>query len=188
MRWAGPVGVEVDDDGAVLLLGITYYHAGDLDAALRVFAHLMTSEPDTAWVRQNPWALANSGKVAAAAGRHADAIRLLERAAQEVSGHPRPLYDLAVTHVRGGDPARAETAFARADNLHPHYPLYRGLLHAWRGDLHAAFEWLDRISEWSPVVVLTLVGDPWPEALTNDARFAALKRRLGLPQRPSRSL
>jgi tetratricopeptide (TPR) repeat protein len=161
--------------------GITFYHARMLDSALHVYARVVAHEPDTAWVRQNPWVLANYGKVAAAAGRGQDAIRLLERAAKEVPGHPRPLYNLAVTHFRAGDPARAQAAFELADPLHPHYRLYRGLLHAWLGDLDAAFDWLGRIDEWGPANVLTLTGDPWPETLQTDPRYLALKQGLGLP-------
>jgi DNA-binding SARP family transcriptional activator/Tfp pilus assembly protein PilF len=161
--------------------GITYYHARGVDSALDVFTRLVTFEPDTAWVRQNPWVLSNFGKVAAAAGRHEDAVRLLERAVQEVPHHPRPLYDLAVAHIRAGDRERADATFTRADSVHPHYPLYRGLLHAWLGDLDAAFAWLSMIEEWGPVTVLTLVGDPWPDTLPADPRYAALRQRLDLP-------
>jgi DNA-binding SARP family transcriptional activator/Flp pilus assembly protein TadD len=162
--------------------GITYYHAGMVDSALRVFTRLVTNEPDTAWVRQNPWVLSNFGKVAAAAGRHEDAVRLLDRAVQEVPGHPRPAYDLAVAYIRAGEERRAIATFARADPLHPHHAMYQGLLHASLGELDAAFDWLGRVQDWSPVMVLTLIGDPWPDRLKTDARFTALRQRLGLPQ------
>jgi DNA-binding SARP family transcriptional activator/Tfp pilus assembly protein PilF len=175
-----PLSIQVQNS-----YGITYYHARRVDAALEVYARLVTSEPDTAWVRQNPWVLSNFGKVAAAGGRYREAVRLLERAVHEVPRHPRPRYDLAVAHLRAGDHAMAEAAFAPADPQHPHYSLYRGLLHAWLDDLDAAFDWLARIQEWSPVVILTLVGDPWPEALSADRRYAALRRQLELPDSPA---
>jgi DNA-binding SARP family transcriptional activator/Tfp pilus assembly protein PilF len=175
-----PLSIQVQNS-----YGITYYHARRVDAALEVYARLVTNEPDTAWVRQNPWVMSNFGKVAAAGGRHREAIRLLERAGREVPRHPRLRYDLSVAHLRAGDHARAVDAFDAADPQHPHYPLYRGLLHAWLGDLDAAFAWFGRIEEWSPVVILTLVGDPWPEELTTDRRYAALKRKLALPEHPA---
>ncbi len=162
--------------------GITFYHAGMLDSALSVYERIVTNEPDTAWVRQNPWVLSNFGKVAAAAGRHEDAVRLIQRAAQAVPRHPRPLYDLTVAYLLVGDRTRASAAFDRAGPAHPHYPVYRGLLHAWLGDLDAAFDWLNRIEEWGPVMVLTLSGNPMLDALHADPRYSALRRRLGLSE------
>ena len=161
--------------------GITFFHHRMLDSALHVYERVVVSEPDSAWVRQNPWVLANFGKVAAAAGHHEQAVRLIEQAAQVVPGHPRPLFDLAVAHFRVGDPVRAQAAFARADPAHPHYPIYRALMHVWLGDLDSAFAWLDRIQDWGPVMVLTLYANPGLESLEADLRYDAMRRRIGLP-------
>ena len=161
--------------------GIMLYHAGALDSALHVYERVVTNEPDTAWVRQNPWVLSNFGKVAAAAGRHRDAVRLIERAAQAVPRHPRPLHALAAAHLAAGDSSRARAVFDGADPEHPHYAVYRALLHAQLGELDAAFAWLDRVEEWGPVVLLPLGGDPVLDPLRADPRYAALRRRLGLP-------
>lgn len=161
--------------------GIMLYNVGALDSALRVYERMVTNEPDTAWVRQNPWVFSNFGKVAAAAGRHRDGVRLIERAMQAVPTHPRPLYELAVMYLATGDRVQADAVFDRADPKHPHYPVYRGLLHARSGDLDAAFSWLDRVEEWSPVVLLTLCGSPELGMLHADPRYTVLRRRLGLP-------
>lgn len=171
-----PLSVQISNTYAILLV-----RAGQPDSALRVFERVVTNEPDTAWVRENPWVLANFAKVAAASGRAEEAVRLAERAAEAVPGHPRPLHDLALAHLAMGNAARARAAFAAADPAHPHYPVYRALLHAHLGDLDSAFAWLDRVEEWSPVMLLTLAGDPTRSALHRDPRFAALRRRVGLP-------
>jgi DNA-binding SARP family transcriptional activator/Tfp pilus assembly protein PilF len=175
-----PLSIQVQNS-----YGITYYHAGRLDEALEVYTRLVTNEPDTAWVRENPWVISNFGKVAAAGGQHSEAILLLERAVSEVPRHPRTRYNLAVAHLRAGNRAHAEEAFAPVDEQHPHYPLYRGLLHAWLGGLDAAFAWFGRVEEWSPVLVLSLFGDPWPATLTADRRYDALRRQLELPSLPT---
>lgn len=161
--------------------GIMLYHVGALDSALHVYERMVTDEPDTAWVRQNPWVLSNFGKVAAAAGRHQEAVRLTEQAARAVPGHPRPLHALAVAHLAVGDSSRAVAVFDRADPEHPHYSVYRALLHAQMGDLDAAFAWLGRVTEWGPVVLLPLGSDPELDGLRADPRYPALRHRLGLP-------
>ena len=164
--------------------GIMLYNAGALDSALHVYERVVTSEPDTAWVRQNPWVLSNFGRVAAAAGRYDDAIRLIEQAARAVPRHPRPLHALAVTYLTMGDPTRARSAFEPADPDHPHYPVYRALLHAQLGEVDAAFDWLDRVKEWSPVLLLPLGSDPALDALRADPRYPGLRRRIRLPAPP----
>ncbi|HUF28445.1 MAG TPA: BTAD domain-containing putative transcriptional regulator [Gemmatimonadaceae bacterium] len=161
--------------------GIMLYNVGELDSALHVYERLVTYEPDTAWVRQNPWVLSNFGKVAAAAGRHRAAIQLIERAAGIVPQHPRPLYELAMAHLAAGDRSRALAAFDRADPGHPHYPVYRAMLHGQLGELDAAFELLERVAEWGPVQLLTLETNRSLQELRADPRYAFLRRRLGLP-------
>lgn len=173
-----PLSIQVHNTYGILL-----YHAGALDSALHVYERMVTSEPDTAWVRQNPWVLSNFGTVAAAAGRHKEAVGLIERAARVVPGHPRPMLALAGAYLTAGDPTQARAAFDRADPDHPHYALYRGLLHARRGEMDATFHWLGRVQEWSPVLLIPLIGDPALDGLRADPRFAQLRRRLLLPDR-----
>ncbi|MDQ3556202.1 MAG: tetratricopeptide repeat protein, partial [Gemmatimonadota bacterium] len=171
-----PLSIQIHNTYGIMLL-----NADSLDSALRVYERMVTNEPDTAWVRQNPWVLSNFGKVAMVAGRHEEGVHLIERAAHAVPRHPRPLYELAVAHVMVGDRIRARAAFQQADSGHPHYPVYRALLHAQFGELDAAFEWFDRVQEWGPVTVLTLTGDRNLGTLHSDPRYAVLRRRIGLP-------
>lgn len=162
-------------------LGMMLYSWGRADSALAVFERVVTNEPDTAWVRENPWVLANFGKVAAAAGRFGEAMPLAERAAEAVPGHPRILHTLAFVHLAAGDTARARSTFDRADPTHPHHAAYQSLMYADLGDLDAAFLGFGRVEEWSLALLGVISGDPSLAALRADPRYRDLRRRLRLP-------
>ena len=161
--------------------GVMLFYVGALDSALHVYERIVTNEPDSAWVRRNPWVLDNFGMVAAAAGRHEEAARHLERAIAVVPGHPRPLYHLAESQLDRGDRRAAWATFAASDTGHAYYPLYRGMLHAQLGELDAAFAWLERVKEWGLPALNGLVNDPALAPLRRDQRFEAMRRRLRLP-------
>ncbi len=173
-----PLSVQINN-----MHGMMLYYAGDLDGALRQYERTVDAEPDSAWVRQNPWVLSNFGHVAAAAGQHARALRLLERSLQVVPTHPRPLLDLAYAYVQAGDPERARAAFARADSTHPHYPVYRGLLHATLGELDEALAWFDRGGEWPLPALIGMSNDPRYAPLRADPRYQKVRERLDLIRR-----
>lgn len=170
-----PLSVQINNTYAVMLR-----NAGRADSALAVYRRIVTDEPDTAWVRQNPWVLANFGGAVASAKRHDEGIRMIERAVAAVPRHPRPLSDLARVYLELGDTAKARKAFAQADPQHTHYPLYRALLHASLGDVDSAFVWLDRVQDWSPVMLLPIGIMPPSSPLGKDPRFAALRKKLNL--------
>jgi serine/threonine-protein kinase len=173
-----PLSVQVNN-----MHGMMLYYAGDTDGALRQYANTVDAEPDSAWVRQNPWVLANFSRVAAAAGRHALAVRLAERAVEVVPGHPRPLIDLAYAYVVAGEPDSARASFARADSTHPHYAVYRAVLHGLLGEPNEAFVWFERVNEWPLPSLVTLNCEPRLAGLRADARFERIRQRLHLPLR-----
>ena len=173
-----PLSVQVNN-----MHGMMLYYAGDTDGALRQYANTVDAEPDSAWVRQNPWVLANFSRVAAAAGRHALAVRLAERAVEVVPGHPRPLIDLAYAYVVAGKPDSARASFARADSTHPHYAVYRAVLHGLLGEPNEAFVWFARVNEWPLPSLVTLNCEPRLAALRADPRFEKIRQRLNLPVR-----
>ena len=159
--------------------GIVLYYAGDTAAAVRQFAKTVAGEPDSLWIRQNPWLLGNMGRVYAGAGRTEEALRLIERAVALVPGHPRALGDLAVVYAQMGDRQRALAVFARADSANEQYPFWRANLFASMVEPDSAFTWLARVREWSPSIMSALRG-PSLVRLHNDARWASLLRQLGL--------
>lgn len=170
-----PLSVQVNN-----MHGMMLYYAGDLDGALRQYERTVDAEPDSAWVRQNPWVLTNFSRVAAAAGRHALAVRLAERALEVVPSHPRPRIDLAYAYAVAGEPDSARAAFARADTAHAHYAVYRALLHAVLGERDAAFAWFERVGEWPLPSLVTLNCEPRLASLRADPRFEAVRARLDM--------
>lgn len=174
-----PLSVQINN-----MHGMMLYYAGDLRGALKQYERTVEAEPDTAWVRQNPWVLSNFGRVLGAAGRYTEAIPVIERAVAVVPTHPRPLLDLAHVHVLAGQAARAREVFARADTTHEHYIVYRGLLHALLGELDEAFAWLDREHEWPLPALVQLSGERRYAPLRADPRFEAVRQRLGMTPRP----
>ena len=161
--------------------GMMLYYAGDLDGAMRQYERTVDDEPDSAWVRRNPWMLANFSRVAANAGRHALAVRLVERALEAVPGHPRPLFDLAYAYVAAAKPDSARAAFARADTTHPHYAVYRALMHGLLGERDEAFIWFERVTEFPLPSLVTLNSEPRLARLRADPRFNRIRRRLNIP-------
>jgi DNA-binding SARP family transcriptional activator/tetratricopeptide (TPR) repeat protein len=171
-----PLSVQINNFHGILL-----YYSGDLEGALRQYERTVDAEPDSAWVRQNPWVLSNFGHVAAAAGRHEQAVRLIERALHVVPTHPRPLLDLARVYVLAADPDRARAVFARADTTHAHYAVYRALLHVLLDEFDDAFAWFDRVGEWPLPSLVGLNSNPRYAALRADPRFQQIRKRLGMP-------
>lgn len=171
-----PLSVQVNN-----MHGMMLFYSGDLDGAMRQYRRTVDAEPDSGWVRQNPWVLSNFGRVAAAAGEHALAVRLIERALEVVPSHPRPWLDLAYAYAVAGKPDSARAAFARADMTHPHYAVYRAFLHALLGEHDEAFAWLDRVAEWPLPSLVQLNNEPRLAALRADSRYEKIRTRLGMP-------
>jgi tetratricopeptide (TPR) repeat protein len=170
-----PLSVQVNN-----MHGMMLYYAGDLEGALRQYERTVEAEPDSAWVRRNPWVLTNFSRVAAAAGRHSLAVRLAERALVVVPSHPRPLFDLAYEYAAAGQPAAARAAFARADTTHAHYAVYRALLHGLLDERDEAFSWFERVREWPLPSLVTLNCEPRLAALRADPRFDRVRVRLDM--------
>ncbi|HEY0800481.1 MAG TPA: hypothetical protein VGD54_06530 [Steroidobacteraceae bacterium] len=62
-------------------------------------------------------------------------------------------------------------------------PLYIALIHAYRGNIDTAFEWLDRQyrADWLELKDFLIADDPMLNSLKSDPRFNSLRQRLGLP-------
>jgi DNA-binding SARP family transcriptional activator/tetratricopeptide (TPR) repeat protein len=171
-----PLSVQINN-----MYGMMLYYDGDLQGALRQYDRTVVAEPDSAWVRQNPWVLSNFARVAAMAGRHEQALHLASRAVEVVPRHPRALFDLAAVYAIDGDAKQAMAVFARADSTHPHYAFYRAWLHAMLGELDEAYVWLDKIDEWALPSLVALNNDPTLATLRADPRFERVRKKLSLP-------
>ena len=159
--------------------------SGDHLAALRHFEKTIGEEPDSAWVRRNPWVLANMARVYADNGQYANAIRMINRAVEIVPRNPRALHTMAVIYHGMGRTDLARQAFARADTSNEQYAAYRGMVYADQGKADSAFLWFDR-QNWGIQPMLGLQSDRHIDPMRGDPRFAALLRRLGIPARPRR--
>ncbi len=150
--------------------------------ALRVLAHVQLN------ARQYPQAIANAERVLAIdpsypfvttwrarallfTGDSRDAIRLLEE--QPDAGEGYLGYAYAVTGRR----VEAETLAAKF----PNHPQRQLLIYAGLGDADRAFAALDALAAVNARRAGAYLSRPELASLRNDARMAAVRRRLGLP-------
>ncbi|MGH7637876.1 MAG: tetratricopeptide repeat protein [Gemmatimonadaceae bacterium] len=172
-----PLSVQINN-----MHGMMLFYAGDLAGALRQYERTVVAEPDSAWVKRNPWVLANFSRISAEAGRHSEALRLIERALEVLPTNPRLLLDLAGVHVAAGDLKRARAAYDRADRNHEHFAVYRALFHALMGELDEAFAWFDRVQDFPLPALVGLSNERRFARLRADPRFRAVRDRLHLPE------
>ena len=156
--------------------------SGDHIGALRLFRKSMGEEPDSAWVRRNPWVLANMARVYADNGEFVTATAMMTRALAILPGNPRAVHTMAVIYDEMGRRDLARQAFAHADSSNEQYAAYRGMAYASEGSLDSAFLWFDREAKWGIQPMISLQSDWRMDGARRDRRYSALLTRLGLPQ------
>ena len=169
-----PLSLQIQNNYATFL-NISGDHLG----ALRQFQKTVGEEPDSAWVRRNPWVLANMSRVYADNGQYANAIRMINRALEIVPGNPRALHTMAVIYDEMGRGDLARQAFARADTSNEQYPAYRGMVYADQGQADSAFLWFDREEKWGIQPMLSLQSDRHIDPLRSDPRSPPLLGGVG---------
>ena len=107
------------------------------------------------------------------AGRLAEALPLWETQRKEQQGSE---FWMAYAYVRAG--RRAEVGRMAAAHDHP---FRLAIIHAALGDKDRALEALDQAADIMPQRVGLLLMNPEMAPLRGDARFAAVRRKLGLP-------
>jgi DNA-binding SARP family transcriptional activator/Flp pilus assembly protein TadD len=170
-----PLSLQINNTHGMLL-----HYAGRSDAALAHYRTIIYDEPDSEWVRKNPWLLSNASRVYSAAGYYEDAIRLLNQALTAVPGHPRALWDLASVYAAQGRVDDALRVFSHADSTSGQYAFFRASVHAVVGQPDSAFHWWDRVEEWGPSPMAELRVDPRLASIRSDPRYHRLLARLGL--------
>ncbi|MBA3343435.1 MAG: tetratricopeptide repeat protein [Gemmatimonadaceae bacterium] len=171
-----PLSLQIQNNYATFLSA-----SGQHAAALRHYQNVVGEEPDSSWVRRNPWLLTNMASVYAANGQYQKAIRYAERAVEINPGHPRGLSVLASIYDRMEQPRMALAIFARADTTNEHYAAYRAFRYAADGNADSAFIWFDRVREWGIPVMITLGSPGSAMRIRQDPRFGDLLKRLGMP-------
>jgi serine/threonine-protein kinase len=106
------------------------------------------------------------------AGRLAEALPLWETRKDQ----PGWQFWMATAYVMAGRRAEVETMAAAHD-----HPYRLAIIYAALGDKHRALEALDRAADIVPQRVALLLMYPEMAPLRDDARFAAVRRKLGLP-------
>jgi serine/threonine-protein kinase len=117
-------------------------------------------------------------------GEHAQAVSELERGGSGSAHTPSGLADLGYVYARAGRAQDAHTIITELTDrsAREYVPAYAmALVYAGLGDGGRALEWLERAGEErSPRLVFVGV-EPAFDGLRSDSRFAALRKRLGLP-------
>jgi TolB-like protein/Tfp pilus assembly protein PilF len=117
-------------------------------------------------------------------GAHEQAVRELERDGSGSARTPSVLADLGYVYARAGRNTDARTVITELTNrsareyVSPHA---LALVHAGLGEKDRALEWLERAAEERSPRLVFLGIEPAFDVLRADPRFAAFRRKLGLP-------
>lgn len=166
-----PIGTDIAE---------SLHHAGLDGESLKRLNGLL--EMDATFTR----AYVVAGKVRACVGEHAEAARLLEKAAELSRGDPIALAELAVAQAAAGKTARArellrelhltsESRYVSACNV--------AMVHAALGEREAAYRWLERAHGERDVYLMWLGVNRRFDSLRPEVRFKELLGRVNL--RPS---
>jgi serine/threonine-protein kinase len=117
-------------------------------------------------------------------GAHEDAVRELERDGSGRERTPVVLADLGYVYARAGRSHDAHAVITELTNRSTREyvtPYALALVHAGLGENGRALEWLERAGEERSPRLVFLSVEPAFDDLRGDPRFAALRRKLGLP-------
>lgn len=171
-----PLSLQIQNNYATFLSA-----SGQKEAALRRYQQVVGEEPDSAWVRRNPWLLTNMAGTYAANGKFEKATEFARQAVEILPGHPRALAALAGALYRSGRKDDAKAAFAKADTTNEHYPAYRALMYVTEEKPDSAFVWFGRVEHWGIPILISVSGLRDSPLVGNDPRLAILLGRLGIP-------
>jgi len=161
-RAADPLSLDVQRETASV-----QFYIGRYGEAIKTLQRIRAVEPNFPWV---DWLL---GRALIFTGRPAEALAVHE----EPSGIPPGTEWDAHAYVMAGRRDEAERLAAR----HQNYPHRRAIIYAALGDKDRAFEALDQLALLEPHRVVDLLAYPELAGLRGDPRFAALRRKFGLP-------
>jgi serine/threonine-protein kinase len=120
----------------------------------------------------------------AAQGAHEQAVRELQWNGPDSPQAPSALADLGYVYARAGRAHDARKVISELTNRSAREyvsPYALALVHAGLGETQRALEWLERAGEERTPRLLFLSVEPMFDGLRSDPRFAALRRKLGLP-------
>jgi len=166
------IALDPVDDQAPTYLGVYLNGTGQYGRAREVLERRLKSSG------HDDIASLELGESLVLAGNPADALA----AAREFDAGPR----LMTTALAEFSLGRPQASAAALDTLKRDYAsgyAYQiALVHAWRGEKEQAFGWLDRAYSQRDGGIAFIKYDPFLRPLQGDPRYAALVRKLGLPQ------
>ncbi len=139
---------------------------GRYNEAIDNLERVRAAEPDF------PYADLALARALTFAGRLAEALPLWEKTKEDPGGQ----HWMAHAYILAGRRREVEKLAAAHDN-----PYRLAIFHAALGDKDRALEALDRAADSTPQRVASLLMYPEMAGLRSDARFAAVRRKLGLP-------
>ena len=153
-------------------LGVYYTQLGDFGRARETFTRAMEVSA------QNTYAAYELAMLDLLDGRAADALGAFEQeheSAFRLSGIAMAQYTLG--QKRESDEALRQLVARSGEDA----PYEVALVHAWRGERNAAFEWLERAYAQHDTGLRNVKVDIRLRLLRDDPRFAKLLRKMGLP-------
>ena len=154
------------------MLGWIYYRAGRLADAENSYRRAMSLRP--AGSDEPFW-------IVAARIQQGDVESALALA--EGRGESSRLFSAAIAQYSQGKTADSDAALDELANRFAKGHAYQvAVAHAFRSDLDAAFEWLDRAFDYKDPMLLFVLTDPFLSDLHDDLRWEALLDEIGLPR------
>ncbi|MBL8309876.1 MAG: tetratricopeptide repeat protein [Burkholderiales bacterium] len=158
--------------------GLLHYYRRDYATAIGHWKRLLEASPG------NLIAVTLIGAAHLAAGSPAAAVASYEEALQRAPAHPIGWAGLAQARSLLGEHERADAALAELQRMATNCyvsPYLFAMVHARRGEIDLAFDWLER-SATEPDFNFVCAGvDPTFDALRRDARWSKRCRQHGLP-------
>ncbi|HMI76671.1 MAG TPA: tetratricopeptide repeat protein, partial [Steroidobacteraceae bacterium] len=159
------------------MTGQLNYEAGRLEQAESLLRKLQEVSPQDQYVAQS------LGSVMLLRGNPSAALAEFERGpiSNEYKSWGEALAYPALGRQSDGDEALARVE--KSSDEGSIHPLYIALIHAYRGNIDTAFDWLDRQYrvDAEELKDLLIADDPMLNNLKSDPRFQALRQKLGLP-------
>jgi TolB-like protein/DNA-binding winged helix-turn-helix (wHTH) protein len=180
-NWAAEVkrAAELDPVSPVFAGGAWYFETGEYDRAIDLLRKKLELDPHRADSHLR------LGRAYSRKGAYADAINSFQTAVSLSGGAPANLSSLGYAYGMSDKRTDALTILRQLQVLSQKSyvsPYDIAVVYIGLGEKDRAFEWLDKaVAERSPnLVMLNRPGEV--DRLRSDPRFAALKRRVGLPE------
>jgi TolB-like protein/lipoprotein NlpI len=152
-------------------LGLAYMHSGQFAKAESAFRLLLKLNP------QYPWGHANLGTLMLFQGQTREALDEIRKNPENHFRNFREIIVLiSLQEGAAADPTVAEyiRSIGQID------PFWAANIHAWRGDVDAAFESLERALEQRNISLTFILSSPFLENLKEDPRWDDLLDRIDL--------